>query len=84
MGFPVERAYSRCVDALFQEDAENDLLAALIWEKKIKNAVLHVQGAIDPMRLDRERFGKSLMALLKREYLACTNYELFARNAYSV
>ena len=84
VGFPVERAYSRCVDTLFQEDPENDLLTALIWEKNIKNAVSHVQGVIDPVRLDRERLGKSLMALLKREYLACTNYEQFARNAYSV
>lgn len=84
VGFPVERAYTSCVDTLFSEDPENDLLMTLIWEKNIKNAVFEMQCSIDPMRLDRERFGKSLMALLKREYLVCANYEDFAQRAYSV
>lgn len=84
VGFPVEQAYTDCVDTLFAKDPENDLLTTLIWEQNLKNAVLRVQRGIDPMRLNRERFGKCLMALLKQKYLACTNYERFAQSAYSV
>ena len=84
-GFDVEEEYEEKLHELFLKDTEysDDLLALEGLCGKIKESVIYIRTHINYNSLDREKFGKALMNLLKPFYQSM-DIEQFGQRMYSV
>lgn len=84
-GFDVEEEYEEKLHELFLKDTEysDDLLALEGLCGKIKESVIYIRTHINYNSLDREKFGKALMNLLKPFYQSM-DIKQFGQRMYSV
>lgn len=84
-GFDIEEEYEEKLHELFLKDSaySDDLLTLEGLCGKMKESVIYIRTHIDYSLLDREKFGRTLMNLLKPFYRSM-NTERFGQCIYSV
>ncbi len=79
-----EEMYQKKLNELFLKNSENEMLLKLEWETDIDEAILYIRTHIEYKNINDEKFGKSIIKILKKYYEYCTDIKQFAEKMYSL
>jgi len=63
-----EEMYQKKLNELFLKNSENEMLLKLEWETDIDEAILYIRTHIEYQNINYEKFGKSIIRILKKYY----------------
>ena len=76
-----EEMYQKKLNELFLKNSENEMLLKLEWETDIDEAILYIRTHIEYQNINYEKFGKSIIRILKKYYEYCTDIKQFAEKS---
>ena len=79
-----EEMYQKKLNELFLKNPENEMLLKLEWETDIDEAILYIRTHIEYKNINDEKFGKSIIKILKKYYEYCTDIKQFVEKMYSL